>query len=80
MVYDIVPLVEKDVLTDYCLAEISDFGALQQRANRQNIPVIALTRERINAKGTVLDQIEDKKNLIVQSFEKMANVILELVR
>jgi cellulose biosynthesis protein BcsQ len=80
MVYDIAPLVEKNLLTDHCLAEISEFGALLQKANKQNIPVVALTPERIDATGVVLDQMEAKKNLIVQSFEKMADIILELVR
>ncbi|MDR1901617.1 MAG: AAA family ATPase, partial [Treponema sp.] len=53
MVYDIAPLVEKKVLIDHCLAEISEFGALLQKANEQNIPVVALTRERINETGNV---------------------------
>jgi cellulose biosynthesis protein BcsQ len=80
MVYDIDSLLEKKVLTDHCLAEISEFGALLQKANEQNIPVVALTRERIGEAGNVLGQIEEKKNLIVQSFDKMADIILELVR
>jgi cellulose biosynthesis protein BcsQ len=80
MVYDIAPLVEKKLLTDHCLAEISEFGSLLQKANEQNIPVVALNRKQIGKKGSVLDQMEEKKNLIVQSFDKMADIILELVK
>jgi cellulose biosynthesis protein BcsQ len=80
MVYDIDPLVEKKLLADHCLAEISEFGALLQKANEQNIPVVALTRERIGETGNVLEQIEGKQKLIVQSFDKMADIILELVK
>jgi cellulose biosynthesis protein BcsQ len=80
MVYDIDSLVEKRLLTDHCLAEISEFGALLQKANEQNLPVVALTRERIGEAGNVLEQIDEKNKLIIQSFEKMADIILELVR
>lgn len=80
MIYDIAPLVEKELLTDHCLAEISEFGALLQKANEQNIPVVALTRERMGETGNVLDQMEKKQKDIVRSFDNMADIILELVK
>jgi cellulose biosynthesis protein BcsQ len=80
MTYDITPLVDKGLLRNYCLAEIAEFGALLQQANEQNIPVVALTKYRIRATGTVLDQMAEKQNRMVISFNTMADIILELVK
>jgi cellulose biosynthesis protein BcsQ len=80
MVYDIAPLVEKNLITDHCLAEISEFGALLQDANKQNVPVVALTKDQITASGSVLKNMVEKQNLIIESFDKMARIILELVK
>ncbi|MDR1175780.1 MAG: AAA family ATPase [Treponema sp.] len=80
MTYDITPLVDKGLLNDYCLAEIAEFGAILQQAHEQHIPVVAFIRDRIRATGTVLEQMAAKQNLIVQSFNTMADVILELVK
>jgi cellulose biosynthesis protein BcsQ len=80
MIYDIGSLLKDDLLADHCLAEISEFGALLQKANKQNIPVVALTREQIGERGNVSHQIDEKQKLISQSFDKMARIILELVK
>lgn len=78
MTYDISVLIQKNILTDHCLAELSEFGALLQKANEYNIPVIAVTEQQIGV-GYVMEQMREKQSLITQSFEKMAGIILELV-
>jgi cellulose biosynthesis protein BcsQ len=80
MTYDITPLVDKGLIKDHCLAEISEFGALLQKANEQNIPVVALTKDRIGETGSVLEQMAEKQKRVAQSFNTMAEVILELVK
>jgi cellulose biosynthesis protein BcsQ len=80
MLYDIKPLIDKGMLTDRCLAEIPEFGAILQKANENNIPVTALTEEQIRETGNVLEQMSEKKRIISQSFDNMANVITELVK
>jgi cellulose biosynthesis protein BcsQ len=80
MTYDISPLVNKGLLSDYCLAELSEFGALLQDANKQNVPVVALTKDQIDKSGSVLGQMLEKQNLIIESFKNMADIILELVK
>jgi hypothetical protein len=70
MVYDIAPLVAKNLLTDHCLAEISEFGALLPKVNEQNIPVIALHRGQLGETGVVLDQMEEKNSLLYSYLAK----------
>jgi cellulose biosynthesis protein BcsQ len=80
MLYDIQPLIASGILTNHCLAEIPEFGALLQKANEQNIPVVALTEEQIGTAGNVLDQMNEKKRIISDSFDTMSRVIMELVK
>jgi len=80
MVYDISPLIKKGILADHCLAEIYDFGALLQKANEYNIPVVALTDSRFGWAGKVLSQMRDKQDDISQAFDKIAEIILEIVK
>lgn len=49
-------------IDDYCLAEISDFVSLLQRANEVNKPVFDLSPEDMSATGVVRDQMVDSKN------------------
>jgi cellulose biosynthesis protein BcsQ len=79
MIYDITSLVERGLLSDHCLAEIPEFGSLLQNANDLNIPVVALTKDRIGARGITLDPTIEKQTLIAQSFNRIADIILELV-
>lgn len=80
MTYDISPLIDKGLLMDHCLGEISEFGALLQKANEHNVPVMTLTQDQIGATGTVLVQMVEKQNSIKQVFNTMADIVLELVK
>lgn len=80
MVYDISPLLQKGLLKDHCLAEISEFGALLQKANDNAVPVFALTKEQIGERGPVLEQMESSRDRFRSIFENIANVVMELVR
>jgi MinD superfamily P-loop ATPase len=79
MIYDIAPLINEDKLTDHCLAEISEFGALLQKANDHNVPVIALTNKQIGTTGPVLETMSGNRKLFYDIFIKIANIVLELV-
>lgn len=79
MVIDIAPLIEKGKLTDYCLAEISDFGALLQKANDNDIPVVALSDEQIAETGPVLAQMRDNRDRFRSILGNVAETILEIV-
>lgn len=79
MAFDISPLLESGVLTDHCLAEISEFGALLQKANDHCIPVVALTDAQIKETGPVLEQMASNRDRFVDLFNKIADVVLELV-
>ncbi|MNN82224.1 hypothetical protein D3C81_1991380 [compost metagenome] len=79
MTYDISSVIEKGLIKDHCLAEISEFGAPLQKANENLVPVFALTNEQMNASGTVLDQMTASKKRFYGLFNIIAEVILELV-
>ena len=57
MLFDNSTLKSEGILTDHCLAEISEFGALIQKANAASRPVFALTPAQLEATGTVLDSM-----------------------
>ena len=80
MVYDISDLISKGVITDYCLAEISEFGALLQKAHDIHKPVFDLTDTDIHESGTVLKQMADNRDRFDEIFEQIAQVILEVVK
>jgi len=80
MLFDITPLLDKGILTDHCLAEISEFGALIQKSHAAGVPIYALTREQLDATGTVLDGMIASQQRFNTEFERIAVVILELVR
>ncbi len=80
MLFDNSNLKTKGILTDHCLAEISEFGALIQKANAASVPVFALTRDQLEATGTVLDNMIVSQQRFNTEFERIAKVILELVK
>lgn len=80
MLFDNTDLIAGGVLTDHCLAEISEFGALIQKANAISVPVFALTPEQLEARGTVLDNMIVSQERFNIEFERIAKVILELVQ
>lgn len=80
MTYDINKLVEEGKLENHCLAEISEFGGLLQKANDALVPVFALTDEQIGETGPVLSQMKTSRDRFDEIFTKIAEVILELVK
>ena len=79
MIYDIEPLIHKGTLVDHCLGEIPEFGALIQKANEAMLPVFELTKEDMGTVGNVYDSMEEKRKLFDNMYEKIINIILELV-
>lgn len=80
MLFDNSTLKSKGILTDHCLAEISEFGALIQKANVASRPVFALTPAQLEATGTVLDSMIVSQQRFNTEFNRIAEVILELVK
>ena len=80
MLFDIQPLIATGKLQDHCLAEISDFGALLQKANKANIPVFELDPTTIHESGKVLDQMLQSKERYDAIFTTLAEIVLELVK
>lgn len=79
MVYDITELRRKNIIEDYCICRISEFGSLLQKANSNLVPVFALTEEEIHEAGTVLSNMVMKRDQFDGEFDRIANVILELL-
>ena len=80
MVYDISSLISNGVISDYCLAEISEFGALLQKAHSAHKPVFDLTDEEIRETGTVLDQMANNRDRFDEIFNNITQVILEVLK
>ena len=80
MVYDITPLQQAGLLRDHCLAEISEFGALIQKANDSAVPDFALTKQQIGERGPVLEQMEANRVRFYGIIENVARVVMELVQ
>ncbi|OOP72139.1 ParA family protein [Clostridium beijerinckii] len=79
MLYDITKLKSEQIITSYCISQISEFGALLQKANNNLVPVFALTEEQIHESGTVLANMLHKRDQFDREFEVIAKVILELI-
>lgn len=80
MTYDISELIGSGRLENHCLAEISEFGALLQKANISMVPVFALTDQQIGETGPVLDQMTTNRDRFDRIFNNMAHVVMELVQ
>lgn len=65
---------------DYCLAEISEFGALQQKAQQYMKPIYALSASELEATGVVLDGLEKNRKRFDVLFAKIGNAIIQAVR
>ena len=63
MLMDITDLKDESVLSDYCLGEIPEFGALLQKATQLEIPVFELNETNMGEAGTVLTQMLKKKEV-----------------
>lgn len=80
MVYDISSAIANGTLSDYCLAEISEFGALLQKAHTAHKPVFDLTDGEIHETGTVLEQMVSNRTRFNEIFEKISQVVLEVLK
>ena len=79
MVYNIDGLIQRGILTDHCLGEIPEFGALIQKANEAMVPVFELSKEDMGTVGNVYESMEEKRKLFDDMYEKIINIILELL-
>lgn len=79
MTFDITNLIVNGILTDHCLAEISEFGSLLQKAHTAGVPVFALDTTTIHESGIVLDQMIESRDRFDELFTKIASVIMELL-
>lgn len=79
MTFDITNLINNGTLTDHCLAEISEFGSLLQKAHAAGVPVFALDTTTIHESGNVLDQMIKSRDRFDELFTKIASVIMELL-
>lgn len=79
MVYDISELISSGLLENRCLGEIPEFGALIQKANESMLPVFSLTKENMGTVGNVFDNMEEKRKLFDDMYDKIINVIVELL-
>ncbi|MBS9779984.1 MAG: AAA family ATPase [Moraxellaceae bacterium] len=62
----------------YCLAEIPDFQALQQKSNEFGVPVYALSDTEINYTGKVLEQMTANSKKFSNIFECLANQMIRI--
>lgn len=85
---DLIPVFQKeDMIFDdpvlktknYCLAEISEFGALLQKANQIRVPIFALTDSEIRESGTVLEQMKTNRDRFKQIFSGLADDIMKVL-
>lgn len=80
MLLDISPAIEKSLMKDdYCLAEISDFGALLQKSHENLIPVFELSDEQLGVTGTVLEGMNQSKERFKVIFTSIADIITEII-
>ncbi len=80
MVYDISNLITKGIISDRCLAEISEFGALLPKSHYAGVPVFALSPSQINETGPILEQMISKRDLINGIFDNFAKAVLEILK
>lgn len=83
--HEFIPVMKKNNMLgnnlengSHCLGEISDFGALIQRANEAMVPVFALTKKQMKREGTVYENMEKSRNRFNAIFDNIAHTILEI--
>ena len=79
MLFDNTPLIERGILTDHCLGEISEFGALIQRSHKYLVPVFALTSEQMEERNPILYGMLSNRDRFNEMYEKITSVILEFL-
>lgn len=79
MVFNIEELIQKGIITDRCLGEIPEFGALIQKANDAMLPVFALEKKDMGTVGNVYDGMEEKRKMFDKIYNTIVQVIMELI-
>ena len=79
MCFDISSLITNGILNDYCLAEISEFGALLQKSHEHAVPVFKLTDEQIGDRGPIFDQLSGNRARFDEIFTKISQVIIDVL-
>lgn len=67
------PLIEDNAR---CLTEISEFGALLQRAVKHQVPLYALSDEQIGETGPIQEQLRATRNRFSKIFMELADKII----
>jgi len=80
MCFDISSLIISGIIADFCLAEISEFGALLQKSHEHAVPVFKLNDEQIGNRGPIFDQLSGNRKLFDEIFEKIAKVIINILQ
>jgi cellulose biosynthesis protein BcsQ len=78
MVIDSSYLNNNGQTKNYCIAEISEFGALLQSAHDAGVPVFALSDGQIGRSGSVLDQMQKNRERFSDIFEEIANLVIKV--
>lgn len=63
---------------NYCLSEIPDFQSLLQKANNAGVPVFAVGDRELENTGTVLIQMQEKRQFFNEIFIEFANQIIHI--
>lgn len=79
MIFDISSLKKRGLITDRCLGEIEEFGALMQKSNEAMLPVFALAKADMGAAGNAFDSMEKKRKIFDKIYDTIAGVIMELI-
>lgn len=80
MVYDITSAVEGNFSASYCLAQIPEFGALNQRSHEHGLPIFALSDDQMGTQGKVKEAMLKKREDLNNIYEKVADVIVATVK
>lgn len=80
MVYDITESKAANYVDSYCLAQIPEFGALNQRSHEHGVPIFSLSEEQMGTTGPVKAQMLEKQREINFIFEKLTNAIVKTIK
>lgn len=70
--------VNSKIPENYCLSEIPDFQSLLQKANNAGVPVFAVGDREMENTGTVLIQMQEKRQFFNTIFIEFANQIIHI--
>lgn len=79
MCFDINALIESGRISNHCLAEISEFGALIQKSHEHSVPVFSLSNSQIGNTGPIFDQLEGNRRRFNEIFTSISEIIMEFL-